>query len=305
MALTNADGLQPCGLQHTAALKKKVAHDVRYALYSAAAEGCCACVRYYVEVLHVDAHTRSDTQGYTPRDWAVYGTQKLGHDVGMVLRYLDGCPKGSEGPVPGTSSEGERSLSGLCSPDCHMPKNKSRRSLPNYCLYEAAYAGCLHCTKHWVEQAHVHPLAASASGGWTAVDWALHGADRAIRDGALDVQQRCEEVARYLQNRTEVAELPSQSLSQLEALYPKACAMLLAAAARSTCSVINRSEATVTSLRGAAQGLVVGDHVSALHDRPGPVNAHRVGVRRPGDSRGLGYMGGDATGRGQPVGSLS
>jgi hypothetical protein len=63
--------LTPCGDGHTM-VKRGVgaAGRMKYAMFSAAADGCLKCVRYYVEVKGVDAASWSDTGKWNSVEWA-------------------------------------------------------------------------------------------------------------------------------------------------------------------------------------------------------------------------------------------
>ena len=53
-----------------------------------------------------------------------------------------------------------------------MPKNAKNREKDKYYSYEAAYHGCLHCVRFFVQEKGVPPAAGSDTQGYTAADWA-------------------------------------------------------------------------------------------------------------------------------------
>ena len=77
-----------CGTLHPAVRKKRGDHSLEHQLFAAAAVGCLACVRYYVEEKNVDPGVRSASQRYTPLSWAEFGESGLGNETGAVQRYL-------------------------------------------------------------------------------------------------------------------------------------------------------------------------------------------------------------------------
>lgn len=83
---------QQCGVRH--AMVKRRANARKYEMFSAASDGCLDCVRYYVEVVGVDAASSSDTSAYTGVAWAEWargGNMGEGHKaVVAYLRASDG-----------------------------------------------------------------------------------------------------------------------------------------------------------------------------------------------------------------------
>ena len=63
-----------------------------------------------------------------------------------------------------------------CDPGAsHEPKDAVRGRERKYWLFEAAWAGCLPCVKHFLENECVNSQELSNSSGFSALDWALYG----------------------------------------------------------------------------------------------------------------------------------
>ena len=77
-----------------------------------------------------------------------------------------------------------------CHPSKHQPSSKDRRDIPKYCLYEAVYAGCMCCVRHWVEEKQIEPCEGSDQANCTAIDWAKHGVDKGVT-GCQDRADMC------------------------------------------------------------------------------------------------------------------
>ena len=68
----------------------------------------------------------------------------------------------------------------------HQPKDAVRGRERKYWLFEAAWAGCLTCVKHFLEYEGVNPQDTSNSSRFSALDWALYGQEQG-QDGADEV----------------------------------------------------------------------------------------------------------------------
>ena len=77
-----------CGREHRPWRKKRAGRPLEYKMFSAAAEGCLMCVRYYVEGVGLPHDATSETSKYTALDFAQWASAQGGTDTQAVQRYL-------------------------------------------------------------------------------------------------------------------------------------------------------------------------------------------------------------------------
>ena len=82
--------------------------------FNAAWHGCFPCVRYCVEVLHVEPDVESDRMKYKASDWALWAVQHDVPEASRVLDYLNAV-------VPQVDNGGHVQTQSFCS--CRMPSS--------------------------------------------------------------------------------------------------------------------------------------------------------------------------------------
>ena len=218
--LATDDEVALCTREHTACNKKKGGRRPEYKLFSAAAEGCLQCVRYYVERADIPYNAKSENSGYTALDFAQWAASREQTDTQAVQQYLESCAQrhargpevvpAAQGPVS-ERAPGEEDIhvaqglvpelppgrTGSCTPERHASANSSSDHGTVDMFNGAAYDGCGECVKHWVQVGHLLPLQKYSS--YSAVEWAKHGADKGEKDGNMDRLRRCSWVLGFLE----------------------------------------------------------------------------------------------------------
>ena len=109
--LVTPDEVALCTREHTAGRKKRGGTGPEYKMFSAAAEGCLQCVRYYVERAEIPYNAKSEISGYTALDFAQWAASQEQTDTQAVQRYLRMRVHAAQGLVPvvfsGPTAEGE------------------------------------------------------------------------------------------------------------------------------------------------------------------------------------------------------
>ena len=87
--------------------------------------------------------------------------------------------------------------------DSHTPKTNQKGSKDCEYLYEAAFVGCLHCVRYFVETKCVPPMESSPGGKYTAADWASWAISLQEQSKAQTICdiRGCAEVREYLQEQ--------------------------------------------------------------------------------------------------------
>ena len=77
----------PRGKDHCPKKEQRRKH-IKHWLYQAANQGCLSCVRHCIEELGVDPQIESDSQKYTPLDWATWAAKNDVDGANEVVEYL-------------------------------------------------------------------------------------------------------------------------------------------------------------------------------------------------------------------------
>jgi len=220
--LASGDVFALCGQEHTACLKKKGGTGPEYKMFSAAAEGCLRCVRYYVEREKIPHDITSESGQYTALDFAAWSTLQDGVDTTEVQRYLKqqsahetGGVNTAQGLVPAAFSD----YTGSCNPRRRVFDRRSSTDEAVKMFHGAAYDGCKDCTKFWVEHRHLSPLV--TSGGYSAVGWARYGAQQAVGDRNLRKVGLCSEIAGCLETVAEDRRSPALPHGEARRLHER------------------------------------------------------------------------------------
>ena len=88
MPLASGEVVALCGREHTACRKKRGGTFLKYKMFSAAAEGCLMCVRYYVEREGIHHDAASENKKYTALDFAQWAFSQDKTDTQAVQEYL-------------------------------------------------------------------------------------------------------------------------------------------------------------------------------------------------------------------------
>ena len=138
-----------------------------YWMFQAAKDGCLDCVRKCVEEKQLDLHFRSETMGYTVKDYALFGIAKGFAETADDLQYLN------EKLVSTPSSRTSR-----CIPfQAHVPK-QTNGHLGKLYLFQAAQEGCEHCVRHYLTMELIDSRSTSDPEGLTVLDYAEIALDK-------------------------------------------------------------------------------------------------------------------------------
>ena len=255
--LTPAEVQTPCGREHTSCKKKKGGTGAEYKLFSAAADGCLKCVRYYVEVEQIPYDATSESGQYTAlihAEWAA--TQDV--NTADVRRYLK---EQQSARKAGSVNTTQGLVPGLCDPKRHAYDDEGSTVTDMDMFHGAAYDGCMQCAKFWVKERHLSPLL--PENGYSALQWALYGAEQAAQQENLHKVGRCSEVAGYLDavapstvphGRTSVAASSSPPLPTFNAVPPPPPPVEQEPAPRPSCHATDRSSTLGNPAAGRGRG---------------------------------------------------